>query len=127
MTTTTTLTFQPEHPPLTLESGGSVRVSGTRVSVDSIVEAHNRRETPEQIAESFPSVSLAQVYAVIAFYLGHRQEVDAYLRRREAEAQELRREVEGRQSAAPTRAELLARWEKKYGTPFPHHSDDVDP
>ena len=39
-----------------------------------------RGESPEGIAESFPALDLEQVYGAIAFYLGHRDTIDAYLR-----------------------------------------------
>jgi uncharacterized protein (DUF433 family) len=120
---TAAVKLQPEPPPLTDDGGGGLRVTGTRVSLDSILGAYNRRETPEGIAEDYPAVSLAQVYAVIAFYLRHREEVDGYLRRREAEAQELRRQIEARPGNQPTHAQLLARWEEKFGAPFPSRRD----
>ena len=118
---TVALRLQPEVPPLADDGAGGLRISGTRVSLDTIVHAYSQRATPEQIAEDFSTVSLAQVYAVIAYYLKHRDEVDAYLRRRGEEATELRRQIEAQQGMQPTRAELLARWEKKFGTPFPNH------
>jgi uncharacterized protein (DUF433 family) len=55
-------------------------ISGTRVSLDSIVHAFLSGQTAESIAQSFPTLSLEQVYGAIAFYLAHRSEVDAYLR-----------------------------------------------
>ncbi|HEY2294904.1 MAG TPA: DUF433 domain-containing protein [Thermoanaerobaculia bacterium] len=54
-------------------------VSGTRVSLDSIVYAFLNGQTAEGIAQSFPTLSLEQVYGAITFYLAHRPEVDAYL------------------------------------------------
>jgi hypothetical protein len=54
-------------------------VSGTRVSLDSVVHAFLNGQTAEGIAQSFPVLSLEQVYGAITFYLAHRSEVDAYL------------------------------------------------
>ena len=48
---------------------GAVRIPGTRVSLDSIVACFQQGESPEQIADSFPTVTLAQVYGAIAYYL----------------------------------------------------------
>lgn len=61
------------------------RVAGTRVSLDSVVYAFRSGESPESIAQSFPVLSLEQVYGAIAFYLAHREEVDASLARTERE------------------------------------------
>ena len=51
-------------------------VAGARVSLDSIVYAFRGGESPETIQQNFPSLTLEQVYGAIAFYLGHRDEVD---------------------------------------------------
>src|SRR5262249_34298577 len=58
---------------------GSWRVSGTRVSLDSVVHAYRDGATPEAIAADFPSLSLEQVHGALAFYLRHREEIDRYL------------------------------------------------
>jgi uncharacterized protein (DUF433 family) len=55
------------------------RVVGSRVSLDSIVYAFLEGQTAESIAQSFPALSLEQVYGAIAFYLANRRAVDAYL------------------------------------------------
>lgn len=54
-------------------------VTGTRVSLDSIVYAFLQGQTAESIAQSFPVLTLEQVYGAITFYLAHRTEVDSYL------------------------------------------------
>ena len=54
-------------------------VAGTRVSLDSIVYAFLNGDSAESIAQSFPLLRLEQVYGAIAFYLGHRAKIDAYL------------------------------------------------
>ena len=63
-------------------------VSGTRVSLDSIVHAFVSGASAETIAQAFPVLNLEQVYGAITFYLAHREEVDRYLdaRRRDFEA-----------------------------------------
>jgi hypothetical protein len=55
-------------------------VSGSRISLASIVYAFLNGQTAESIAQSFPTLSLEQVYGAITYYLAHRSEVDAYLR-----------------------------------------------
>jgi uncharacterized protein (DUF433 family) len=68
---------------------GGFWVAGTRVSLDSIVYSFLSGESPESIAQSFPVLSLEQVYGAIAFYLARREEVDAYLERTHQEYQAL--------------------------------------
>ena len=74
-------------------AGGAYRVAGSRVSLDSIVYAFLRGESPDGIAESFPALNLEQVYGAIAFYLGHRDAVDAYLRAGKADFARLREQA----------------------------------
>lgn len=64
---------------VTRAADGSWRLTGTRVSLDSILCAYWQGRVPEAIALDFPSASLEQIYAAIAFYLGHREEVDRWL------------------------------------------------
>jgi len=66
---------------------------------------HQLGETPEEIALSYGSISLADVYATIAYYLRHTAEVDEYLRKRE----KIRREIQPRFPTAGLRERLLAR------------------
>lgn len=54
-------------------------VEGTRISLDSIVYAFQKGVSPESIVQSFPLLTLEQVYGAIAFYLANRTEIDAYL------------------------------------------------
>src|SRR5215468_5337469 len=65
-------------------------VADTRVSLDSIVYAFLEGQTAESIAQSFPVLTLEQVYGAITFYLANRSDIDAYLRREEAEFETLR-------------------------------------
>jgi uncharacterized protein (DUF433 family) len=64
---------------------------GSRVSLDSVVYEFLKGESPEGILQSFPSLSLVQVYGGITFYLAQRAEIDAYLKRSEARFEELAR------------------------------------
>jgi uncharacterized protein (DUF433 family) len=58
---------------------GVYRVAGTRVSLDSIVYPFISGQSTESIAQSFPVLTLEQVYGAITFYLAHREEIDRYL------------------------------------------------
>ena len=75
----TGLDIQTVQPPLRIDAHGVCRVADTRVTLLTLVEAFLEGATPEEICQGYPSVALADVYAVIAFYLGDRGEIDAYL------------------------------------------------
>jgi uncharacterized protein (DUF433 family) len=70
---------------------GGYYFSGSRVSLDSVVYEFLKGESPEAIVQSFPSLSLLQVYGGITFYLAQRAEIDAYLKRGESRSEELAR------------------------------------
>ena len=61
------------------------------------------------IVEKYTSLQLADVYAVIAYYLRHQDEVDAYLREQERLADEIRQKIEAHYDPVDLRARLLAR------------------
>ncbi len=69
---------------------GGYWVANTRVSLDSIVYAFLAGQTAESIAQSFPVLSLEQVYGAIAFYLANRAEIDTYLAKAEKTFEALR-------------------------------------
>lgn len=61
------------------------QISGTRVSLDSVVYAFLNGLSPESIVDNFPVLTLEQVYGTITYYLANQAEVDAYLRQGEAD------------------------------------------
>lgn len=69
---------------------GAYRITGTRISLDSVVYAFLNGQTPESIMQSFPLLTLEQVYGAITFYLSHRDEIDTYLKQGEEEFEALR-------------------------------------
>src|SRR5438067_10442046 len=85
-----TLTVHADLIPLRVDASGTVRVGGTRVTLDTLIERFRGGDTPETLAESFTTLSLADIYSVIGYYLRHRAEVDAYLANQERQAEELR-------------------------------------
>lgn len=95
--------------PLTTDAHGVVRIGRTRVTLDSVVTAFRSGATAEEIAQQFPAVALAHVYQVIAYYLQHAADVEAYLGRRQKEAKSVRKQLEGRADQKGIRARLLAR------------------
>lgn len=65
--------------------GEAYTVTSTRVSLDSIVYCFWNGESPESIVQSFPTLTLQQVYGAIAYYLDHQDEIDGYIRKGEAD------------------------------------------
>ncbi len=95
--------------PLHADPDGTVRVDGTRVTLDTVIGAFNDGNAAEEIAWAYPSLRLQDVYAIITYYLWHRSAVDAYLARRHEEAEELQRRHEQLFPSTELRERLLAR------------------
>ena len=103
------LAIETDPVPLRTEADGTVRVGATRVTLDTVVAAFGEGLTAEEIAQQYPAVSLSDVYAAIAYYLRHKDEVRIYLSEREKTAAGLRAEAEARSSPVGFRERLLAR------------------
>jgi uncharacterized protein (DUF433 family) len=57
--------------------GGRPIIAGTGICVRTIAIANNHGLSPEEIAADRTPLSLAQVYAALAFYHSNKQEIDA--------------------------------------------------
>jgi predicted DNA-binding antitoxin AbrB/MazE fold protein/uncharacterized protein (DUF433 family) len=97
-----------DGPPLRMDEGGVIRVGRSRVSLDVVVEQYENGMTPEDMARAYDALELADIHAVVAYHLRHRNEVNAYLKRRIEEAEALRARVEAERPRV-SREELLAR------------------
>ena len=95
--------------PLSQDQSGVLRVTGTRVSLDSVIYAFNEGATPEEIVQQYSTLDLKDVYAVISYYLQNRDEVEKYLAQRQVERRELKKETESRFDPHGIRERLLAR------------------
>jgi uncharacterized protein (DUF433 family) len=95
--------------PLETDADGVIRVSNTRVTLDTVVTAFKDGATAEEIAQQYPTVPLADVYYVIGYYLRRRDEVEAYLENRKEEAHELQKQMEARFNPVGIRERLMAR------------------
>ena len=102
------LLLHADPPPLRVDEGGVVRVGNSRVSLDLVVEQYENGMTPEDMVRAYDTLELADIHAVIAYYLRHRDEVRAYLKRREEEAKALRAKIEAERPRV-SREELIAR------------------
>jgi len=61
------------------ESSSEPIIEGTRVSVRNIVVSWKFGSAPEQITESYPHLSLAQVYEALAYYHDNREEIERFI------------------------------------------------
>ena len=100
--------------PLETDDNGVIRVSHTRVTLDTVVTAFKEGATAEEIAQQYPTVPLADVYYVIGYYLRRRDEVESYLAERKEEADELQKQMEAHSNPVGIRERLIAR--QKGGT-----------
>ena len=90
------LPLDPEPPPIRIDEGGAVRVGPTRVTLAVVIGLFLQGMSPEELVEDFPTLALADVYGTIAYYLRHRDEVDAFLREQERRADELQHMIQSR-------------------------------
>lgn len=103
------LDVRPEPVPLLTDVHGVVRVGRSRVTLVSVVNAFRTGATAEEIAHQYPSVELADVYAVVSYYLRHRDKIDRYLHDNGVEVRAVREANEARFDPAGVRDRLLAR------------------
>ncbi|MGH3951459.1 MAG: DUF433 domain-containing protein [Pseudonocardiaceae bacterium] len=101
--------IEPEPVPLTRDAAGRLIVMGTRVPLDTLVAAFGRGDSPEAIHESYPTVSLGDIYAVFTYCVRHRADVNAYLTERADKRAGTRIEAETRFPPEGLRAKILAR------------------
>jgi len=99
--------------PLRLTKDGTIRIAESRVSLDAVLQHYKLGASAEQIAQKFPSLDLADVYAAISYYLNHEETVEEYLRQQEAEADEVQKAIESdpqyQKQSVELRARVLAR------------------
>jgi len=104
-----TFIAQAESPPVREDADGAVRVGESRVLLELVIRAFQDGATPETIVQRYPTLALSDVYAVIAYYLRHRSEVDDYLTRRERKSEDVRQRIENQQGdLSEIRARLQA-------------------
>ena len=94
--------------PLETDADGVVRVGDTRVTLDTVITTFKNGATAEEIAQQYP-LHLADIYAVISYYLRHTQAVEDYLSKRQEQAVKVREENETRFDPTGIRERLLAR------------------
>ncbi len=95
--------------PLKTDTDGVVRVENTRVTLDTVILAFKEGATAEEIVSQYPTLLLADVYAVIGYYLQQQPEVETYLSQREQISNTIRQQNEARFNQQGIRERLLAR------------------
>lgn len=80
--------------PLTRTEGGELCITGTRISLDLVIADYKSGKSPELIASSYPTLTLADVYGVLAYYHNHKTEVEIYLAEQAKLRQELHAKIE---------------------------------
>jgi uncharacterized protein (DUF433 family) len=107
------LTFDPIAVPLHTDAHGTVRVGGTRVTLQTLLVSFLDGATPEQIIQDFDTLKLPDVYAVIAYYLTNRPAVDAYLEDQRKQGADVRQKMETIFDQAGMKKRLLGRSKAK--------------
>jgi uncharacterized protein (DUF433 family) len=109
--------------PLREDGHGGLRVGATRVSLESVLHLHQQGASPAEIVQAFDTLTLADVYAVLAWALRHPEGVDAYLKRRDEEAAQTRLQLEEAgltptgEESAQLKEKLTARWNERQRPP----------
>ena len=71
--------------------GGKACIAGHRIRVMDIVVWHEKRGySPDEIVHMFPGITLADVYAALAYYFDNREEIEADFQRDHELAEKLR-------------------------------------
>jgi uncharacterized protein (DUF433 family) len=80
--------------PLRIDEHGKIRVGDTRVLLELVIHAFQQGDTAEGIVDSYPTLKLPDVYTVLAYYLTHREDVNAYVRQADEAAERVQQEIE---------------------------------
>lgn len=98
-----------ESIPLYSDADGVMRVRGSRVTLDIVLAAFADGATAEEIAHQYPSLSLADLYQVIGYYLRHSAELAPYLAQRQQTIRDTRTSNESKWPSAGIRDRLMSR------------------
>lgn len=103
------LEFKVSAPPFRWDEAGGIRIGQSRVTLDSLLASYNNGSTPEEISVQYSVLRLDEIYAAIAYYLSHRQEIDSYLEQRQHKSQQKRNTLVQQHNLANLRQNLLDR------------------
>ena len=95
--------------PLILGDDGTIRIKGSRVSLEIIVRQFKQGATAEQLLEDFPSLTLRDIYGAIYYYLDNTEAVEDYMRQQEDSAVGMRAFLDSHLNSAALRTRIRAR------------------
>ena len=104
-----------ELAPIQFDEHGVARVGGTRVTLETVLWTFNEGASAEDIVSRYPALSLADVYAVIAYYLNNRAQIDTYLSQADETEQEVRSAYEAQYPRQAWGEKLLRQRKELYG------------
>ncbi len=102
-------TLEPKAPPIRMDESGTHRIGNSRVTLDSIIYHYRNGASPEAIQDSFDSLTVDEVYGAISYYLNNCMVVEEYLIVREADAENIRSEIERKNPSEAWRMRLFNR------------------
>jgi uncharacterized protein (DUF433 family) len=91
---TGTLSTEPLTVPFQLDEYGTYRVANTRIPLERVIECYGRGDSAAEIVASFPDLRLADVFAVLSYYLNHEAEVKEYCRRQQEAGRQVMARIE---------------------------------
>lgn len=95
--------------PMAMDASGSIRIGGTRITLDDLMAHFDAGESPEEIVQQLDALYLADVYLVRGYCLLHPQEIGDYLRARSEQAKQTRALIEAETDSAGFVQEILSR------------------
>ena len=104
-----TLAAVTEKIPIETDKDGVIRVGNTRVTLETLVSAFSEGSTAEEIVYQYPVLNLADVYAVITYYLRNKDIVEKYLNNRVQLSEQVKRRNQENKNLNAIRERLLAR------------------
>jgi uncharacterized protein (DUF433 family) len=108
-----------QNVPLTLSEEGTIRVTGSGVTLETLVYQYQQGNSAEAILESFPTLKLADIHAVISYYLNHPDQVNEYLNEQEKKARSVREDIESDPAYKARVSELRARIKSRSSSEHP--------
>jgi uncharacterized protein (DUF433 family) len=88
-----TFLLETEMPPIRKDESGAIRVGDSRVLLELVIRSFQDGASPETIVQRYSTLTLADVYTTIGYYLRHQQEINAYLNEREQLAETVRQRL----------------------------------
>ena len=104
---------QTQAVPLVRWDDGTIRIGKTRVLLEMVVGAYNDGYSAEDIAIHYPTLDLATVYGVIAYYISNRTALDSYIERRDEASEAWWEQVESQRDNHQFRQQLRERMLKR--------------